>query len=193
VAVHEIAVHPTAGEIVAATHGRSLWILDVSALRQIKPSTLTEKVVLFKPQGAVRWRAEPARGAVLGGGSRRFVGQNPPTGAQLYYALGKKADKIKLKVVDFTGATARELKVSGEPGLHRVTWDLTRFSLRGIGPRRQPFAEAVAPGMYRVILTVNGTDFVQSMRVERDPTLPAMTPAEVPQVPTGKQANAVDD
>jgi hypothetical protein len=35
VAVHEIAVHPTAGEIVAATHGRSLWILDVTALRQL--------------------------------------------------------------------------------------------------------------------------------------------------------------
>ena len=30
VAVHEIAVHPTAGEIVAGTHGRSLWILGRS-------------------------------------------------------------------------------------------------------------------------------------------------------------------
>src|SRR5262249_46689193 len=40
VAVHEIAVHPTAGEIVAATHGRSLWILDVSALRQGEPASL---------------------------------------------------------------------------------------------------------------------------------------------------------
>ena len=35
VAVHEVAIHPTAGEIVAATHGRSLWILDVTALRQM--------------------------------------------------------------------------------------------------------------------------------------------------------------
>src|SRR5262249_25644872 len=33
VAIHEIAVHPTAGGIVAATHGRSLWVLDVGALR----------------------------------------------------------------------------------------------------------------------------------------------------------------
>ena len=78
VAVHEIAVHPTAGEIVAATHGRSLWILDVSALRQMKPSLLTEKAFLFKPQSAVRWRSQPPRGALLGAGSRRFVGQNPP-------------------------------------------------------------------------------------------------------------------
>src|SRR5262249_29963384 len=35
VAVHEFAFHPTAGEVVAATHGRSLWILDVTPLRQM--------------------------------------------------------------------------------------------------------------------------------------------------------------
>ena len=34
VAVHEVAVHPTAGEIIVATHGRGVWILDVTPLRQ---------------------------------------------------------------------------------------------------------------------------------------------------------------
>src|SRR5262249_57922547 len=43
VAVHEIAVHPTAGEIVAATHGRSLWVLDVTPLRQMTQDALTAK------------------------------------------------------------------------------------------------------------------------------------------------------
>ena len=56
VAVHEIAVHPTAGEIVAATHGRSIWILDVAALRQMKPSVLKDKAFLFKPNTTVRWQ-----------------------------------------------------------------------------------------------------------------------------------------
>ena len=36
VAVHELAQHPTASEMVAATHGRSLWVLDVTSLRQMK-------------------------------------------------------------------------------------------------------------------------------------------------------------
>ena len=33
VAVFEFAQHPVNGQLVAATHGRSLWVLDVSALR----------------------------------------------------------------------------------------------------------------------------------------------------------------
>src|SRR5207302_6661944 len=43
VAVHEFAIHPTAGEVVAATHGRSLWIADLTALRQIKPEVVSAK------------------------------------------------------------------------------------------------------------------------------------------------------
>src|SRR5262249_9023832 len=85
-AVHEFAQHPTAGEIVAATHGRSLWILDVTPLRQITPEVLKAPAHFFKPNTAVRWRSAPRRG----GTTRRFVGENPQPGAQLYYSLTKK-------------------------------------------------------------------------------------------------------
>ena len=47
----------------------------------------------------VRWRGEPIRG----GTNRRFIGQNPQRGAQLYYSLPKKADKVELKIVDISG------------------------------------------------------------------------------------------
>ena len=193
VAVHEIAVHPTAGEIVAATHGRSLWVLDVSALRQIKPSTLGEKAVLFKPQTVVRWHAEPSRGSPFGGGSRRFIGQDPPPGAQLTYALGNKADKISLKIVDFTGTMARKLDVSGAPGFHRVSWNLTRFTLRPGAPGRRPFEEPVAPGMYRVVLTVDGQEYAQTLRVEHDPTVPVTVTAEEIETPKRRKDNLIDD
>ena len=71
VAVHEVAVHPTAGEIIAATHGRSLWILDVAALRQLTPETIAANGFLYNPQPAIRWRSKPSRGS---SGIRRFVG-----------------------------------------------------------------------------------------------------------------------
>jgi len=48
VAIHEIAVHPTENEIVAATHGRSLWVLDVSPLRQMTADVAQAKAHLFK-------------------------------------------------------------------------------------------------------------------------------------------------
>lgn len=122
VAVHEIAVHPTAGEIVAATHGRSLWVLDVSALRQMSAKTVAERVALYKPNTVVRWQAQPTRGHT----GRRFVGENPLPGAHVYYSLGSKADKASLKVIDIEGTVLATLTAPTDPGLHKVTWDLAR-------------------------------------------------------------------
>lgn len=124
VAVHEVAVHPTAGEIVAATHGRSLWIMDVTALRQMTPTALKAKATLYQPNSVTRWRTLPGRTSVYGVGSRRFVGQNPPNDAQIFYSLTKKAEKVSLKVMDVAGKTVRELTARADPGLHLIHWDL---------------------------------------------------------------------
>jgi photosystem II stability/assembly factor-like uncharacterized protein len=176
VAVHELAQHPSSGELVAATHGRSLWILDVTPLRQMKTETLKAEAMLYKPATAMRWRREPTRGTPYGSGNHRFFGENPPSGAQIYYSLCKKAEKIQLKIVDYTGKTVRELPVKKEQmtaGLHRLTWDLARGARepRGPGRGRGPGQTAAPPGMYRVVLTVDGKEHTQSLRVEYDPLL----------------------
>jgi hypothetical protein len=162
VAVHELAIHPTAGEMVAATHGRSLWVLDVTALRQMTSDALKAKARLYQPNMVVRWHFEPDRGASpYGSGVRRFVGQNPEYGAQIYFSLNEKANKITLKIVDIAGKQVREIKVTGEPGLHKAPWNLTGFA--------QGF---VNPGVYRVILNVDGQELAQTVKVEPDPTMP---------------------
>jgi photosystem II stability/assembly factor-like uncharacterized protein len=197
VAVHELALHPTAGEMVAATHGRSLWVLDVTALRQMKPTMIQESAHLYRPATTMRWRSEPMRGTPYGAGNHRFIGENPPSGAQLCYSLGKKAGKVQLRVVDYANRTVRELPGKTEPGLHRVTWDLVQappavvspwratVPVAGAGPlaapgrpaggppRRGPGrGQSVAPpGMYRVILVVDGQELTQPLRVELDPAL----------------------
>jgi len=120
VAVHEFAFHPNNGEVVAATHGRSVWVLDISALRQVKPEHLASKPALYKPESVVRWRSEPARGRT----NRRFTGQNPAPGAQIYYSLPQKAEKVALKIVDISGATVREFQPKKDAGFYRLAWDL---------------------------------------------------------------------
>ena len=69
VAVHEVAQHPILDEIVVATHGRSLWSLDVSTLRQLTPDSLKDKPVLYKPSTVIRWQPQPRHG----GTNRRFM------------------------------------------------------------------------------------------------------------------------
>jgi photosystem II stability/assembly factor-like uncharacterized protein len=124
VAVFDLALHPTAGELVAATHGRSLWVLDVTPLRQLSPELLAERTHLFHPTSVVRWRTEPERGQT----NRRFEGQNPTPGAAIYYSLTRKADKLSLTILDYEGKVIRTLNGPTEPGLHRIAWDLSRPS-----------------------------------------------------------------
>ncbi|MEE9131493.1 MAG: PDZ domain-containing protein [Phycisphaerales bacterium] len=181
VAVHEIAIHTTAGEIVAATHGRSLWVLDVTALRQMSAETVKADAQLYKPNTAIQWRSRPGGGA---GTARRFIGQNPPSGAQLFYSLNDRARDVSLKITDPAGKTIRELEASGDAGLHHVGWDLRRPAPqrradaqrgrgfgggRRFGGRRGP---AVAPGTYRVVLTVDDREFIQELGVAPDPEFP---------------------
>ncbi len=136
VAIHEIAQHPTNGEIVAATHGRSLWACDMSGLRQLKLENLSTQVALFKPEEVVRWRSEPSRGLT----NRRFSGENPANGAQLWYALPTKAERVSLRIEDIEGKVVRELRGETAAGLHRLNWDL------GQQVAAAPRVGAVGPG-----------------------------------------------
>jgi hypothetical protein len=182
--------------MVAATHGRSLWVLDVSALRQMSSEVVKAKTTLFRPATATRWRTEPTRGTPYGAGNRRFVGENPPPGAQIYYSLSTKASKVQLQVLDYTGRLVRNLEVKNEPGLQRASWNLVRepagpgglfgrvrdlLPFTGTGPlnapapqRRGGGATPAPPGMYRVVLSVDGQTFTQGLRLENDPALKTM-------------------
>jgi hypothetical protein len=163
-----------------------------------------EKAHLYEPTPAVSWQDEPGHGGWFSESVRRFVGQNPPRGAVLYYSLPQKAQSASLKVLDYAGKTISELPVKTQPGLHQVVWDLMERPPRPTA-RTTPAAEQkaepaptekeeeppeemlflfggaskrVAPGMYRVILTVDGLELAQGLRVEADPAHPATSAAE---------------
>ena len=165
VAIHEIAQHPTCGEIVAATHGRSLWVLDVTPLRQMAKLDVAAGHHLFRPNDVRYWRSMPSRG----GSSPRFVGQNPPAGAEIFYCLGDGARVISLRVTDPAGRTIRELEAESGEGMHRVSWNLRRRSVR---TGRQRGGPRIAPGTYTVILDVNDEELKQPLTVAGDPEYP---------------------
>ena len=141
VAVHEIAVHPTAGEIVAATHGRSLWILDVTPLQQMTSEAMHDKTHLFTPKTATRWQVQPRRG----GTNRRFVGQNASNNAFVYYSLKDKANQASLRIVDVEGTTVAKLTAPMTPGLHKVSWDLFVTPTNAPNPQPPKDAKGEAP------------------------------------------------
>jgi uncharacterized membrane protein YgcG len=179
VAVHEFAQPTVAGELVAATHGRSIWVLDVNSLRQMKPAVLKEKVTLFAPEHAVRWKLGLGGESPYSQSDRKFVGTNPPRGASIDYLLTEKADKVTVKVVDVTGKTIRTFQnPPASAGLHRLQWDLSGPSRRGGGGGggggggRFGGGVQVEPGVYRVVLTVGDKEYSHPLTVESDPNAP---------------------
>ncbi|HEY8503277.1 MAG TPA: PDZ domain-containing protein [Gemmataceae bacterium] len=186
VAVHEFAQPETANEIVAATHGRSLWVLDVTALRQMTPKVLARDAELFRPSPVVRWRLEPGRTSPYSASARKFAGENPSGTAELEFFVRKPTDKLSLKVLDYAGRTVREWDLPGKPGFRRVSWDLRVSEPRqrgqggpggagaraGGGRRGGPPTRPAEPGMYRVVLDVGGKELAQPLVIEPDPNHP---------------------
>jgi len=173
VAIHEIAQHPTTGEIIAATHGRSVWILDVTPLRQMTAEIVQAKTPhLFKPNRAHYWRSTPRRG----GSNNDFKGENPVSGSEIFYYLGKKARRVSLEITDQSGDVVRELTAEVEPGLHKATWDLRRPRPTQSGSGRSRYyrrsGPRVAPGAYTVTLTVDNQTLTQLLMVDGDPEYP---------------------
>ncbi len=177
VAVHEFAIHPTSGEIVAATHGRSLWAADISPLRQLNPETLKKELVLLKPNSVVRWRSITENGRV---GLHDFRGENPDANAEIYYHVGERLQNVKLTIHDSQGNLIRAFDGDGTPGLHRIEWDLRREQAANedAGGRRGRRAATVANGTYLVTLSAAGRDLKQLLVIEADPNQPATATSE---------------
>jgi photosystem II stability/assembly factor-like uncharacterized protein len=144
-------------DIVVATHGRGFWILDdVTPLRQIEPTTLSNEVVLFKPQPAlrVRWNMHTD----MPWPKEEPVGENPPDGASVNYYLRNNPDgPVVLEIVRADGRVLRRYastdslpwtipsdasapvptywyrqppRLSTTSGMHRFYWDAHYQPLR---------------------------------------------------------------
>jgi hypothetical protein len=185
VAVHEVAQPTTASEIVVATHGRSLWVLDVASIRQMTPDALKAAATLFAPAPAVRWRVEAGRENPYSIDVRKFYGTNPYRGAVIDYLLTQPAKDVSLKVLDVTGKMVQEFRTaSKEAGFHRVQWNLTR-SGGGI--------TLVPAGGYRVVLTVDGKEFTQAIVVENDPNADPKATITVGGATVGEDGEALNE
>jgi len=104
VPVHDLAIKE--GDLIAGTHGRSFYIIDdLSVLRQLTPAALQQRAHLFTP--GTTYRVTWGGGFGEGGTGNSPIGQNPPTGAIVYYWLQQPAKRITLEFRDSTGRTIR--------------------------------------------------------------------------------------
>jgi len=81
--VHDLKIHPRDRQLVAATHGRSIWTVDIGPLEQATDSLLQSDVAVFAPEPALMYASRGAGGGVGSRGSKLFSAPNPPTGVRI--------------------------------------------------------------------------------------------------------------
>jgi hypothetical protein len=146
VAVHDLAIEQD--DLVAATYGRSFWILDdVTPLRQMDTRAGASGAHLFAPRTAIRVRRDENQDTALP--PEVPVGKNPPDGAILNYVLpANSAGEIQLEIYDADEKLVRSFSSASAPkdpeetpfvaeywighpqalsrtaGMHRFIWNL---------------------------------------------------------------------
>jgi len=173
VAVRDLAIHPRDNDLVIATHGRGIWIVDdITPLRALTPATLASNAVFMQARPVVQ--RIPAQGG-WANGDAAFVGPNPPDDAVITYYQKKRHifGDLKIEVFDQAGKLVGTVPSSKRRGLSRVTW-----SMRITAPRVPPAASAafgaafgprLLPGTYTVKMSKDKDVYTTQLSVLPDP------------------------
>jgi hypothetical protein len=146
-------------DLVIGTHGRGFWILDnITPLRQLDQTAGGSKITLFKPQTALRVRANLNTDTPLP--PDEPAGENPPDGAMIDYFLSKDATgAVTIDIKNGKGQLVRKYSsadkavepnpnrlripnywirlpqsLSTKPGMHRFLWDMHYAPIPGVEP-----------------------------------------------------------
>lgn len=192
--VRDLRIHPRDNDLIAGTHGRSVWILDDLTPLQQWDRAKAAGTFLFQPRPAYDLIAGP--GSNPNGGPSAFVGDAAEAGTLISYYLSKKAKGLaSIDVVDASGRIVRRMSgthdeggkqvpdVPADAGLNRIAWDLTydpptswkaapKWNRDAIGP------VPVAAGRYSIVLKVDGRSYTRPVLVKADPSAPWSTAAE---------------
>ena len=192
VAVYDLQVHPRDNDLVIATHGRGLWILDdIAPLQQLLDARRTDLTV-FEPKPATRtllWR----RDASLG--QRTYLAPNPPEGVSIsYYTAVAPTGPVTATITNKAGEAIRTISLSkARAGINRFVWDLRydaaraasadmgrQMSSYGYNPSgyRGGDGPAVVPGDYTVTLNVASKTAKVVVHVRMDPRV-QVAPADL--------------
>ncbi|MBT4414346.1 MAG: glycosyl hydrolase [Polaribacter sp.] len=166
--------------LIAATQGRSLWIIDdLTPLHQLNESTLKKEIVLYKPKNAYN---------LSGGNGRtsRTAGTNHSGGVSVNYYIKKVAEKDVVSISFFDSndhlikkyttkpdKEKKEEKLKVADGNNIFNWNMMHSgaeSVKGMILWWASLSGPMAlPGNYKVELAVNDTKQTQRFNIIRNP------------------------
>lgn len=179
VSIRDLAVKNN--DLIAATHGRSFWIIDdLTPLHQLSDKIASSDHHLFKPKDSYRMQSSSRR-------SGKSVGQNHPNGVIFNYFIKdlKESDEVALHILEMDGDTIQSFSNTNEnkkamlkpkTGGNTFVWNMRYPGFKEFegmifysSPNNGPKA---VPGTYRSVLTLNGDPMSQEFEIIKDPRLP---------------------
>jgi photosystem II stability/assembly factor-like uncharacterized protein len=134
VRVDDILIHPRDRDLILATHGRSIWIMDdITPLEQMKPIKDTTSLVLFDPRPAILWKNDLSASRAVA--NRDFKGQNPQGGTAIRIWAKTDIPGAKLEFLQGTTVasviepctdTKRTNCVDIKAGMNSFQWDVQK-------------------------------------------------------------------
>jgi photosystem II stability/assembly factor-like uncharacterized protein len=173
VAVRDLVVHPRTSDLVLATHGRGIWIIDdISPWRALTPAAMEQTATFLPVPPAVQYIQS------FGGwaeGDNSFNGPGKPTDASIpYYQKTRHIfGDLTIEIFAEDGTLVDTIASSKRRGVNRATW-----SMRLKPPRVPPAAAAlggavigprVLPGTYTVKMTKGDQVYTTKINVVLDP------------------------
>ena len=183
VAVRDLQIQQRDNDLVLATHGRGLWIIDdLTPLRALAseaagaPGGVLSRVAAFLPSRPVQQRIQGNGGWPEGDAT--FVGEDPVNGAVItYYQRTRHLfGPIRLEIFDAAGKLVDTIPATRRRGINRVAWSMQ------VKPPRVPRAASIAfgasqgprvlPGPYTVRLTKGSEVFETRLEIGLDRRAP---------------------
>ncbi|HEY1676392.1 MAG TPA: glycosyl hydrolase [Candidatus Sulfotelmatobacter sp.] len=172
VAVRDIVVQARENDLVLATHGRGIWIIDdISPLRALTPDLMSKEAVLLPGKAVQYFQA----GGGWAEGDESFSGRSRPEDAQItYYQKSRHIfGDLKIEILDQDGKLVDTVAGSKHRGLNRASWSM-HVKAPAVPPAATALFEAasgprVLPGTYTVKLTKGDNVYTEQLNVTLDP------------------------
>lgn len=164
VAVRDIAIHPRDADVIIATHGRGMFILDdITPLRKLTTEVLGQELAVLESRPSV-----VKFGASIQDfpGDDEFVGENPPEAAVITYYLKDRhvIGDFKIQVLDEKGSVITNLPAGKRRGINRVIWPMR------LRPPKVPRGAGVEGGSILGPVVAEGTYTVKFLKGDKEVT-----------------------
>ena len=174
--VYDLKIHPRENDLIVATHGRGIYIADISALAEVSLESLGSEAFFFQPESKVRWVGGVSHEAA----SANFNGESEPAQIPFYYWLrGDVGGQVTFTVFQGNVPIAT-VEGPGEAGLHKVPWGMNKTPQ---GQTEQPAqgggrfggqggrggrGQAAPIGEYTVVMSVSGQEMSRRVSILKD-------------------------